>query len=286
MAPTGIATYTDQISGMVVSWCPCAVAVGVAALVSVGAILVGRATHSRASKGGVVGLAGVLVLAVVLMGGYGMLNSILGDGWSADLPPSPTRSRRAGRGVIRSRALSCFSGCPRGAAVLVGGVLVYGLGYTLVFSFSAGTAPTASEAALSRTPTLPSGRDLRASPMATVAEKRRPSRGWRSPCLPRSGCRSHDRRRQRCVDPATTPEGAAQLAAVEVRVLSDVDPLATEVYRDWAMPRRCRRRGLVARTRNVQSLPDPTPGSRRTSWTPEPWVSVTRGHPDQGDRRP
>ncbi len=53
---------------------------GIAALVSVGAILVGRATHSpHLSKGGIIGLAGVLVLAVVLMGGYGMLNGILGD---------------------------------------------------------------------------------------------------------------------------------------------------------------------------------------------------------------
>ncbi len=44
VAPTGVAAYTDQISGMVlwsVLWL-----FGIAALVSVGAILVGRATHS------------------------------------------------------------------------------------------------------------------------------------------------------------------------------------------------------------------------------------------------
>ncbi len=68
VAPTGVAAYTDQISGMVlwsVLWL-----FGIAALVSVGAILVGRATHSpHLSKGGIIGLAGVLVLAVVLMGG-------------------------------------------------------------------------------------------------------------------------------------------------------------------------------------------------------------------------
>ena len=79
VAPAGVSTYTDQISGMVlwaVLWL-----FGIAALVSVGAILVGRATHSpHLSKGGIIGLAGVLVLAVVLMGGYGMLNGILGDG--------------------------------------------------------------------------------------------------------------------------------------------------------------------------------------------------------------
>ena len=79
VAPTGVSAYTDQISGMVlwsVLWL-----FGIAALVSVGAILVGRATHSpHLSKGGIIGLAGVLVLAVVLMGGYGMLNGILGDG--------------------------------------------------------------------------------------------------------------------------------------------------------------------------------------------------------------
>ena len=79
VAPTGVAVYTDQISGMVlwsVLWL-----FGIAVLVSVGAILVGRATHSsHLSKGGIIGLAGVLVLAVVLMGGYGMLNGILGNG--------------------------------------------------------------------------------------------------------------------------------------------------------------------------------------------------------------
>lgn len=48
VAPTGVAAYTDQISGMVlwsVLWL-----FGIAALVSVGAILVGRATHSRTSR--------------------------------------------------------------------------------------------------------------------------------------------------------------------------------------------------------------------------------------------
>ena len=79
VAPTGVATYTDQISGMVlwsVLWL-----FGIAVLVSVGAILVGPATPApHLSKGGIIGLAGVLVLAVVLMGGYGMLNGILGNG--------------------------------------------------------------------------------------------------------------------------------------------------------------------------------------------------------------
>lgn len=52
-----------------------------------------------------------------------------------------------------------------------------------------------------------------------------------------------------------TPEGAAaQLAAIEVRVLSVMSlPLATEVYHDWAMPG-----GVGAadwsQTRNVQSF--------------------------------
>ena len=39
-----------------------------------------RDSSPHLSKGGIIGLAGVLVLAVVLMGGYGMLNGILGDG--------------------------------------------------------------------------------------------------------------------------------------------------------------------------------------------------------------
>ena len=63
VAPTGVSAYTDQISGMVlwsVLWL-----FGIAALVSVGAILVGRATHSpHLSKGGIIGLAGVLDLPV------------------------------------------------------------------------------------------------------------------------------------------------------------------------------------------------------------------------------
>ena len=79
VAPTGVSVYTDQISGMVlwvIIWL-----FGIATLVSVGAILVGRATHSpHLSKGGIIGLAGVMMLAVVLMGGYGMLTGILGDG--------------------------------------------------------------------------------------------------------------------------------------------------------------------------------------------------------------
>ena len=73
VAPTGVAAYTDQISGMVlwsVLWL-----FGIAALVSVGAILVGRATHSpHLSKGGIIGLAGVLAL-----GAYGFVAAFQPD---------------------------------------------------------------------------------------------------------------------------------------------------------------------------------------------------------------
>lgn len=79
IAPPGVETYTNQISGNVlwaVLWL-----FFIAFAVSIGAILVGRATHSpHLSKGGIIGLAGVLVLAVVLMAGYGMMTGILGTG--------------------------------------------------------------------------------------------------------------------------------------------------------------------------------------------------------------
>ncbi len=79
VAPAGVSTYTDQISGNVV-WVVIWLFV-IAFFVSVGAILLGRITHSpHLSKGGVIGLLSVLALAVVLMGGYGMLTGILGSG--------------------------------------------------------------------------------------------------------------------------------------------------------------------------------------------------------------
>lgn len=79
VAPTNVTQYTDKIAGnvlFVVLWL-----FGVAAVVSVGAILVGKIMHApHITKGGTLGLAGILVAAVVLMGFTGMLNGILGTG--------------------------------------------------------------------------------------------------------------------------------------------------------------------------------------------------------------
>ncbi|WP_454227663.1 hypothetical protein [Propioniciclava flava] len=142
--------------------------------------------------------------------------------------------------------------------LLVGGVLLYGLGYTLVSSFSAGTAPDSvlNNAHPDADPSQ--RRDLIASaPMAPVAEDAGITPGVaismppaiRLPAATTIGASGVPSGLPR------TPEGAAaQLAAIEVRVLSAMSlPLATEVYRDWAIPG-----GVGAanwsQTRNVQSF--------------------------------
>ena len=142
--------------------------------------------------------------------------------------------------------------------LLVGGVLLYGLGYTLVSSFSAGTAPDSvlsdahqdadpahRRALIAAAPMAPVGEDAGITPGVAIALPpaiRLPA----ATTVGASGVPSGF---------AHTPEGAAaQLAAIVVRVLSSMSlPLATEVYRDWAMPG-----GVGAadwsQTRNVQSF--------------------------------
>lgn len=79
VAPTNVSGFTDQISGnvlWVVIWM-----FGIALLVSVGAILAGKAIHApHITKGGVTGLAGTVATAVVLMAIFGIVNGILGSG--------------------------------------------------------------------------------------------------------------------------------------------------------------------------------------------------------------
>jgi hypothetical protein len=79
VAPSNVSQFTDQISGntlWVVIWM-----FGIATIVSIGAILVGKIFHApHITKGGTIGLGAILATAVVLMGFSGMLNGILGSG--------------------------------------------------------------------------------------------------------------------------------------------------------------------------------------------------------------
>ena len=167
-------------------------------------------------------------------------------------PPHPARSAEVVP-LSRTQLLAVLAGL-----LLVGGVLLYGLGYTLVSSFSAGAAPDGVQSSAHPDADPDQRRDLiAATPMAEVAQDAcfTPGVGIALPPAIRlpaattvgaSGVPSGFPR---------TPEGAAaQLAAIEVRVLSAMSlPLATEVYRDWAMPG-----GVGApdwsQTRNVQSF--------------------------------
>ena len=155
--------------------------------------------------------------------------------------------------LSRTQLLGVLAG-----VLLVGGVLLYGLGYTLVSSFSAGAAPEGVHSSAHADDDPGQRRDaIAAAPMATVAEDAGLTPGVaialppaiRLPAATTVGASGVSSGFPR------TPEGAAaQLAAIEVRVLSAMSlPLATEVYRDWAMPG-----GVGAadwsQTRNVQSF--------------------------------
>ena len=167
-------------------------------------------------------------------------------------PPRPASSAEVVP-LSRTQLLGVLAGL-----LLVGGVLLYGLGYTLVSSFSAGTAPDGVQSNARPDADPAQRRDvIAAAPMATVAEDAGLTPGVaitlppaiRLPAATTVGASGVPSGYPR------TPEGAAaQLAAIEVRVLSAMSlPLATEVYRDWAMPG-----GVGAadwsQTRNVQSF--------------------------------
>ena len=198
-------------------------------------------------------------------------------------PPRPASSAEVVP-LSRTQLLGVLAGL-----LLVGGVLLYGLGYTLVSSFSAGSVPEGVLSNAHPDADPAQRRDvIAAAPMATVAQDAGLTPGVaialppaiRLPAATTVGASGVPSGFPR------TPEGAAaQLAAIEVRVLSAMSlPLATEIYRGWAMPG-----GVGAadwsQTRNVQSF---LTHARQSSNELDPGTLVrhSRSHPDQGDRRP
>ena len=167
-------------------------------------------------------------------------------------PPRPVNSA-AVVPLTRTQLLGVLAGL-----LLVSGVLLFGLGYTLVSSFSEGSAPDGVLSSAHAEADPAQRRDLiAAAPMATVAGDAGLSPGVaialppaiRLPAATTVGASGVSSGFPR------TPEGAAaQLAAIEVRVLSAMSlPLVTEVYRDWAMPGGVGA-GDWSQTRNVQSF--------------------------------
>lgn len=77
--PPGLAVYADQVAGWV-KW-GVVILVGLAGLVSIGAILVGRLfSHPHASRMGAMGLAGVIMCAILVVTIPGLLDAIVGSG--------------------------------------------------------------------------------------------------------------------------------------------------------------------------------------------------------------
>ena len=142
--------------------------------------------------------------------------------------------------------------------LLVGGVLLYGLGYTVVAGFSAGAATDGVRSNGQPDVDPAERRDLiAAAPMATVAQDAGLTPGVAialPPAIRLPAASTVGASRVSSGFPRTPEGAAAQLVAIEVRVLSAMSlPLASEVYRDWAMPG-----GVGAadwsQTRNVQSF--------------------------------
>jgi hypothetical protein len=145
-----------------------------------------------------------------------------------------------------------------GVLVLVGGVLLYGLGFTLVSCFAARPASSNATVAVGQADGNGQRRDLvAAAPMAVVADDAgtTPQVAISLPSATRLPVAS-------LVGASGVPSGfphtplgaVAQLAAIEVRVLSAMSlPLAVDVYDNWALPG-----GVGAadwsQTRNVQSF--------------------------------
>jgi bacteriorhodopsin len=80
-APPGMAVYQDQVTGWV-KWGVLAM-IGVAALVSIGSILVGRIfSHPHASRTGAMGLGITVICAMLYVTILGILTGITGSGCS------------------------------------------------------------------------------------------------------------------------------------------------------------------------------------------------------------
>jgi len=145
-----------------------------------------------------------------------------------------------------------------GVLAIAGGVLLYGLGYTLVSSFSTRPVSPNGTVAIGQVDGAGQRRDLiAAAPMAVVADDAgtTPQVAISLPSATRLPVAS-------LVGASGVPSGfphtplgaVAQLAAIEVRVLSAMSlPLAVDVYDNWALPG-----GVGAedwsQTRNVQSF--------------------------------
>ena len=167
-------------------------------------------------------------------------------------PPRPANSTKVVP-LSRTQLLGVLAGL-----LLVGGVLLYGLGYSLVSGVSAGTAPGGVQSSAHPDADPAQRRDLiAAAAMATVAQDAGISPGGAITLPPAIRLPAASTVGATGVSSGFphTPEGAAaQLVAIEVRVLSAMSlPLAKEIHRDWAMPG-----GVGAadwsQTRNVQSF--------------------------------
>ena len=145
-----------------------------------------------------------------------------------------------------------------GVLAVVGGLLLYGLGYTLVSSFAARPASSNAKVGVGQDADPGRRRDLiAAAPMAVVAEDAGTTPGVAISLPPATRLPAASSVGASGVPTGFPhiPEGAvAQLAAIEVRVLSAMSlPLAVEVYGEWALP------GGIGATnwsqvRNVQSF--------------------------------
>jgi hypothetical protein len=145
-----------------------------------------------------------------------------------------------------------------GLLALVAGTLMYGLGYALVTNLGPRTASPHSTPAEKTADDAVRRRDaIAAAPMATVAQDAATTPGVALALpsrlvLPAAGSAGHD---GVPTGFPHSPEGAAaQLAAIEIRVLSAMSlPLTMGVYNDWALPG-----GVGAsdwsQTHNVQSF--------------------------------
>ena len=145
-----------------------------------------------------------------------------------------------------------------GVLALVGGVLLYGVGYLVVSSLAAKPASANVTGAAGGDLDHGSRRDLiAAAPMATVAGDAGTTPGVAislPPAISLSLASTVDANGVPTGFPHTPWGAAAQLAAIEVRVLSAMSlPLAVELYGEWALPG-----GVGAshwsQTRNVQSF--------------------------------
>ena len=186
-------------------------------------------------------------------------------------PPRPTTTAEV-VALSRHQLLALL-----GVLAVLAGLLLFGLGYTLIASFAA--TPTAPPTPVTGSDADPGVRRDRiaAAPMASVPDDAGMTPGVAislPPTITLPAATAVGASGVPTGFPPTPLGAAAQLAAIEVRVLSAMSlPLASEVYEAWALPG-----GVGAsdwsQTRNVQSF---LTNSRQTSHELDPGtlVSVT-----------